>query len=105
MSGAPIDAVTSRASQESLLACIDEGRDAARHRLARRLAQRLVAIRAAREGCAMRVKWKTREHLAQLIAQQVAFEIQGVGRGAQALVARERDAPLGARPRKQPAAA
>src|SRR5215468_8277567 len=101
MSRAPVDAVTSGTLQESLLARIHERRDAARRRFARRRAKQLVAMRATREGRTARVEWETREYLAELIAEQITLEVQRVGRGAQALVARQRHAALRARPPEQ----
>ena len=101
MGRAPINPAASRTAGEALLARVDEGRHAAHDRVASGLGERFVAVRASGESSAAGIERKARKDFAQLIAEQVAFEIERVGGGAEALVAGQRYAAFGARPFEQ----
>jgi len=104
MGRAPVNPAASRTAGEALLARVDEGRHAAHDRIAGGLGERFVAARASGESSMAGIERKARKDLAQLIAEQVALEIERVAGGAQALVAGQRYAAFGTRPFEQPVA-
>src|ERR1700730_6325488 len=67
------------------------------HSVARNRLQERIAARTARERETARIEWVARDHFTKLITERMAFEVERVGRGPQALVARQHRAILLAR--------
>jgi len=90
----PMDAVAMVAYREFLVCRVYEWRHAAHDPFAWNLPKQLVAGRASREGETVWIEWVARHHLANLIAEEMAFDIQDVWRRAQPLITCEQRAPF-----------
>jgi len=71
---------------------------AVRYNVARDFMQQIVAYGASRKRVASRIERETRHHLANLIAEEMRLNIEGIGCGAQTLVAGEHPTSLRACP-------
>src|SRR5216683_875322 len=89
MGRAPVDSPAALASRKFLMARVHEGWYATHHGLARDLFEHFVTNRASRERPSPRIERKTCHYLADLVAEQMAFDVKHVGRGAEPLVARQ----------------
>src|SRR6516225_9393159 len=94
MARIPIDAVALLAYREFVVCRVYEWRYAARDRVTRNLLKYLVAAGASCEGEAARIEWIVLHHLANLITEKMAFDIEDVWRSAQPLIASQQRAPL-----------
>src|SRR5579864_8523018 len=74
----PVDPAAALAERKFLVARVHEGWHAAYHGLARDLFEQLVTNRASRERPSPRIERKARHHLADLVAEQMAFDIEHV---------------------------
>jgi hypothetical protein len=83
---APVNAITLLAYREGLVRRIDERRHAAHNRIARDLLEQLVAGGASAEGETVRIERIAFHYFAELIAEEMTFNIQNVGCGAEALI-------------------
>jgi hypothetical protein len=89
----PIDAVALFAERKFVMCRVYEWGHPAHHYVARHLLKYLVAGGASSESPASRIEWITLQHLANLIAEEVAFDIENVRGGAQPLIASQQRAP------------
>ena len=96
----PMDAVAMLTYREFVVSCVYEWRHATGDGVARHLLEQLVAGGASREGEAACIEWIARHYLANLVAEKMAFDIEHVRSGAQALIACQQRAFLLARAAK-----
>ena len=101
----PINLSAAVAARKVPIPRIDEGRNSSADSFARNGTQRRIAADASRERAViiyrdLRKLRMTIEHLEKLFRQAITSKPDDVGRGAQPLVARNRDPTLASRPRK-----
>src|SRR5437660_2045023 len=90
----PMDAVAVVTYCEGLVRCVDEWRDAAGDHIARNFLEQLVAGGASGEGKPLRIERIALDYFAELVAKHMAFNVENVGCGAQALVTCQKRACL-----------